>query len=140
MRNLTRETLNSDTSHRMPNPFAVRATVRGMLLEKALVADRSRIAVGDTEFAIDAIEEVGWRWWYEPSEYKTYKIDNYEFTLRAGSEQLYFVYEVSMDWGPRGIDPTASAILQLLETRVCPRIAREIVSASTPASRLPWPG
>jgi hypothetical protein len=56
------------------------------------------------------------------------RIHGYEFILSAGSERLYFVYEVGMDWGARGMDPTAAAIIRLLETYVCPRIVREIVS------------
>jgi hypothetical protein len=112
----------------MSDPLTVRATVRTVLREHELVADRSRIAVGDTELATDAIDEVGWSWTSQPSAYKTFLIHSYEFILRADSEQLVFVYEVDLDWAARGIDPTAAAIIRLLETCVYPRIAREIVS------------
>ena len=112
----------------MSDPLTVRATVRTVLREHELVADRSRIAVGDTELATDAIDEVGWSWTSQPSTYKTFLIHSYELILRADSEQLVFVYEVDVDWGARGIDPTAAAIMRLLETCVYPRIAREIVS------------
>jgi hypothetical protein len=116
----------------MSDPLPVRATVRTGLTEllskRELVADRSRIAVEDSELATDAIDEVGWSWTTQPSAYKTFLIHSYEFSLRAGSEHLYFVYEVGSDWAARGMDPTAAAIFRLLETCVCPRIAREIVS------------
>ena len=90
----------------------MRPTVRTVLREHELVADRSRIAFGDTELATDATDEVGWSWMSRPSAYKTLVIHSYEFILRAGSEKLYFVDEVGADWVARGMDPTAAAIIR----------------------------